>query len=193
MKYRLPVLAQQFKPVLAIYLRMRVPHKLITIITLMVLCAQLPHLSVGQYVPRQQLALGIYPLHLELEGRNPFYMASLAYDYRLKNSERGFTIGAFTTYVRRGVPTITESVIGPRVGYCYQQNRTTVLLGSGLGYGWRTGPPGAESSNLRVKYNVAFSYRLLGTTGLHLEISNYRNHTPTRFGFWPMIGINTQF
>jgi len=45
----------------------------------------------GQYVPRQRLALGVYPLNIRTEGADAFYMANLSYDYRLKNTERGLT------------------------------------------------------------------------------------------------------
>ncbi|GEM_PF-3353224 len=147
----------------------------------------------GQYVPRQRLALGVYPLNIRTEGADAFYMANLSYDYRLKNTERGLTVGAFATYVRSGDPKVSETVLGPRVSYSYQEKRMTLFFGGGVGYGWRTGLPGTETSNVRLKYNVGASYRVLGPVGLQLELSNYRSQTPTKFGFWPMLGVNAQF
>jgi len=69
----------------------------------------------------------------------------------------------------------------------------TLFFGGGVGYGWRIDQQRTETSNIRLKYNVGASYRVLGPIGLQLELSNYRNDTPTKFGYWPMIGVNAQF
>ncbi len=147
----------------------------------------------AQNASRQKLSLGVYPLHLQTEGRNTFYMTNLSYDYKLNNSQNGFALGAFATYIRWGSPKITETVLGPRISYMYHENKMTLFVGSGVGYGWRTGPSGAEASNVRLKYNVGAAYRVFKATDLYVEASNYRSQTPTRFGFWPMIGVSTQF
>ncbi len=149
----------------------------------------------GQHVPRQRLALGVYPLSIPQVGANALFMTNLSYDYTLKNTGEGLAVGAFATYVRRGDPRVTETVLGPKVSYNYQKNRMTMFFGVGVGYGWQTGQPDAGTSNVRLKYNVGLAYRLLGPLGLQLEMSNYRNLTTTSLGYLPlpMIGLNAQF
>lgn len=144
----------------------------------------------AQRLPKQRISLGVYPLHIQPEGRNAFYMANLSYDYRLKNR---LALGAFATYTRWGTPSVQETVVGPRVSYLYEENRLAIRVGGGPGYGWVTGASTVPDPTLRLKYQIGFSYRLLGATGVYAELSNYRSVSPVRFGFWPMIGLTTQF